>query len=79
MHTDHAMKGKEHEEMRRKELCTDQVLHSNASSGLRVEHKARVMSRRYSLEWKVLSTRVACEKGYQKGATRAKEEDAYEV
>jgi hypothetical protein len=43
---DHAMKGKKHGRMRRKELCTDQVLHSNASSGSRVrEQKLELLVR----------------------------------
>jgi hypothetical protein len=49
--------------MRRKELCMDQVLCSDASSGQRVrEQKAGVAGESYSLERKVLSTRVACER-----------------
>jgi hypothetical protein len=49
--------------MRRKELRTDQVLRNDASSGQRVrEQKAGVAGKSYSLERKVLSTRVACER-----------------
>jgi hypothetical protein len=41
----------------------DQVLHSDVSSGSRVrEEKAGVTGKSYSLERKVLSTRVACER-----------------
>jgi hypothetical protein len=61
------MKEKEYERMRRKELCTDQVLHGDASSGLRVrERKAGVAGKSYSLERKVSSTRVVCERDTKK-------------
>jgi hypothetical protein len=54
--------------MRGKELRTDQVLHSNASSGQRVrEQKAGVTGKSYSQERKVSSTRVACERNTKKG------------
>jgi hypothetical protein len=54
---------KEQDEMRKKELCTDQVLRSDTLSGSRVgERKAGVVGKcYYSLEWKVLSMYVACE------------------
>jgi hypothetical protein len=40
----------------------DQVLHSNMSSGLRVkEQKPGVGNKSYSLEGKLLSTKVVCE------------------
>jgi hypothetical protein len=54
--------------MRRKELRTDQVLRSDASSGQRVkEQKAGVAGKSYSLERKVSSTRVVCERNTKKG------------
>jgi hypothetical protein len=59
-------KGKEQHGMQGKELRTDQVLRSDASSGQRVrEQKAGVAGKSYSLERKVSSTYVACE--YKKG------------
>jgi hypothetical protein len=49
--------------MQGKELCTDQVLHSDLSPGQRVrERKAGVAGKSYSLERKVSSMRVACER-----------------
>jgi hypothetical protein len=49
--------------MRGKELHTNQVLHSDVSSGSRVgKEKAGVTGKSYSLERKVLSTRVVCER-----------------
>jgi hypothetical protein len=54
--------------MQGKELRTDQVLRSNASSGLRVrEGKAGVAGKSHSLERKVSSMRVACERDTKKG------------
>jgi hypothetical protein len=62
MHTDRAMKGKEHERMRKKELHTDQVLRSDALSGQRVrEQTAGVAGKSYSLGSKVSSMKW-CEK-----------------
>jgi hypothetical protein len=53
--------------MRGKELRMDQVLRSDASSGQRVrEQKAGVAGKSYSLEGKVSSTRVACERNTKK-------------
>jgi hypothetical protein len=46
----------------------DQVLCSDASSGSRVrEGKARVAGESYSLERKVSSTKMACERNTKKG------------
>jgi hypothetical protein len=51
-------KGKEQHGMRGKELCMDQVLHSDMSSGQRVrEQKAGVTGKSYSLERKLSSPR----------------------
>ena len=53
--------------MRGKELRTDQVLCSNASSGQRVrEQKLESLVRANSLERKVSSTRVACKRNTKK-------------
>jgi hypothetical protein len=57
--------------MQGKELHTDQVLRSDPTSRLRVrEEKAGVAGKSYSLERKVLSTRVVCERNTKKGQQR---------
>jgi hypothetical protein len=68
--------------MRRKELHTDQVLRSDASSGSRVrEGKAGVAGKSYSLERKVSSTRwrVNGEPKESNKSERAKEEGAHKA